>query len=281
MISRVQLATACGAALFCVALAHAAEPVAVIPFRYAGKLMLVDVQINGSSPAVFVIDKGASHTVLDSRLAKSLALPLKEAPAVKGAGAGSVSTLLAPPVKLAFGEFVLPIPEPWVIDLSNVPIPEAVRGLVGAEMFKSYVVRIDPVHTTITLFAPVAIEGAAAPGAIPLLVEGNKFFLEAVLEVNGRTATHKLRIDTGSESTLNDELVRESREVHPSIGGNGLGENFASVAGFFDSVRIGPFSFEHVWATGDPGPAIGMELLERFILTFDARHEQLYLDPRP
>jgi hypothetical protein len=78
---------------------------------------------------------------------------------------------------------------------------------------------------------------------------------------------------------MNHELVRQSRETHPSVGGNGLGKNFDSVAGYFDSVRLGPFKFDHVWATGDPGPAIGMELLGRFVLTFDASHGRLYLEP--
>ena len=82
-------------------------------------------------------------------------------------------------------------------------------------------------------------------------------------------------------SSVNDEIVKTSAEVHESTLGGGLGENFKSYSGVFTSVKIGPYVIKHVWGPGGPGPSIGRELLRRFLLTFDAPHGRLYLEPTP
>ncbi len=155
-------------------------------------------------------------------------------------------------------------------------------GLIGAEFFKNYVVRMDPVQSTFVIFEPSSYQHAADDPSIPLLVEGDKLFIEAELDVPaGKTVKHKLRIDTGSESSVNDEIVKGSAEVRSSTLGGGLGEDFKSYSGVFSSVKIGPYAIQHVWGPGGPGPAVGMEILRRFIITFDAPHGRMYLAPTP
>ncbi len=64
-------------------------------------------------------------------------------------------------------------------------------------------------------------------------------------------------------------------------GGNGLGENFVAASGLMDAVQLGPFAFKQVWGPSATPPAMGMEILRRFIVTFDAPHGRLYLSPTP
>ncbi len=267
--------------LACVLSARAARA-QTIPFKRDGQLMLVEASIDGSSPALFIVDSGASHTVFDPTFAKELGLAVESAPPTTGTGAGPVTKSRTRAVVMSLHGLQVNLPEPWVIDLSKAPFPRTVRGLVGAELFKNHVVQIDPVRSTLTFFDPASYQYKGEGKAIPLLVEGDKLFLEAALEVPaGRVVTHKLRIDTGSESSVNDEIVRESAEVRTSILGGGLGEDFKSYSGVFASVKLGPFTIKHVWGPGGPNPAIGLELLRRFVLTFDAPHGHLYLEPTP
>jgi hypothetical protein len=51
------------------------------------------------------------------------------------------------------------------------------------------------------------------------------------------------------------------------------------VSGIYDAVEFGPFRIDHVWVPGGDSPAIGMEMLRRFIVTFDVPHQRLYLRP--
>lgn len=243
---------------------------------------MVEVRINESAPAWFIVDSGASHTVFDPKFATELGLKVESAPPTTGTGAGEVTKSHAEPVVIMMNEVKLNVPEPWVIDLSKAPLPAAVRGLVGAELFKNFVVRMDPVQSTFTVFDADAYRHEAGGASIPLLVEGDKLFLEAELEVPaGKRVTHKLRIDTGSESSVNDEIVKQSEEVRTSTLGGGLGEQFKSYSGVFSSVKLGPYVIKHVWGPGGPRPSIGMELLRRFIITFDAPHGRIYLEPTP
>jgi hypothetical protein len=141
---------------------------------------------------------------------------------------------------------------------------------------------MDPQQATFSIYDSASYRHEEGGASIPLLVEGDKLFLEAALEVPaGQTVTHKLRIDTGSESSVNDEIVKQSAEVRTSILGGGLGEQFKSYSGVFTSITIGPYVLKHVWGPGGPRPAIGMEILRRFIITFDAPHGRMYLQPTP
>lgn len=261
---------------------EAQVPLGIFPFQRDGQLILVEASIDESAPRLFVVDTGAPHTVFDPKFAQELGLKIESAPSVTGTGQGKVANAHARPVVMRLHGVKVDVPQPWVIDLSKVPIPSTAQGLVGAELFKSYVVRMDPLQSTFSVFDPATYRYTGDGASIPLLIENDKLFLEATLEVPaGQTVQHKLRIDTGSESSVNDEVVRQSAEVRTSTLGGGLGENFKSYSGVFSSVKIGPYTIKHVWGPGGPGPAIGMELLRRFIITFDAPHARLYLEPTP
>jgi hypothetical protein len=260
----------------------AEKPAGTFPFKRDGQLMLVEVRIDNSAPAWFVLDSGASHTVFDPKFAQELGLKTETAPPTTGTGSGDVAKSHTRPVAMTLNGVKVDVSQPWVIDLSKAPLPPAVKGLVGAELFKAYVTRIDPQQSNVSVFESASYRPKERVTSIPLFVEGDKLLLEATLEVPaGQVVTHKLRIDTGSESSVNDEIVKQSEEVRTSTLGGGLGDSFKSYSGVFTSVKIGPYVVKHVWGPGGPHPAIGMELLRRFILTFDVPRERIYLEPTP
>lgn len=244
--------------------------------------MMVQVRINDSAPSWFVVDSGAPHTIFDPTFAQELGLKVESAPPTTGTGTGEVTKSVTGPATMTLNDVKIDLAEPWVIDLSNVPISKEAKGLVGAELFEKFVVKIDPLESAFSVFDPVSFQYTGNGVSIPLVVEGGKLFLEADLEVPaGKTVTHKLRIDTGSESSVNDEIVKQSAELRSSILGGGLGESFKSYSGVFTSVKIGPYVLNHVWGPGGSPPIIGMEILRRFIITFDAPHLRMYLEPMP
>jgi hypothetical protein len=111
-------------------------------------------------------------------------------------------------------------------------------------------------------------------------VDNDKLFVDATLVVRpGYRVPRRLRIDTGSETSVNDDSVKESPTQRKTILGNGLGANFESISGVFDAVHLGPFTFRNVWGPGGSGSFIGMELLRRFVVTFDVPNRWLYLEP--
>ena len=262
--------------------AKAAEPtpIAEVEYRLDGKLIFVQVAVNGGTPVWFCFDSGASHSVIDPTYAAQLGLKEISASTTTGTGQGTVPVGKTAAVRLQLGSASWDVAEPWIIDLSQVPIPKDTKGLVGFDLLRSYVVRIDPTSKRLVVFAPERFQPSQRGARLPLIVDNEKLFVDATLVVKPDYRVHRrLRIDTGSESSVNDESVKESPAQRKTTLGNGLGANFESISGVFDAVHLGPFTFRNVWGPGGPGSFIGMELLRRFVVTFDVPNRWLYLEP--
>lgn len=260
--------------------ADASQPLASVEYRSDGQLIMVEARIDDAPPAWFMVDSGASHSVIDPRHAARIGLEAGETGSVTGAGSGQVPIRHARAATMSVGGFVWDIPDPWLIDLSGVPISRDAVGLVGAEIFKSHVVRIDPVRRRFEIFDPGDFRPDRGARSIPLIVDGDRLFIEVGLDVRpGLSVTHRVRVDTGAQMSVNDEIVGQAIERRRSLQGGGLGDDFEAWSGRYEAVRLGDFTIRDVWGPGSPGPAIGMELLRRFVLTFDAPHGRLWLVP--
>ena len=257
-----------------------AQPVATVEGKRAGKLIFVPLQVNGKGPFWFCVDTGASHTVLDPVLAKELHLRIIRSSTTTGTGQGDVPVDHVGPITIASGPLELPIPDPWVIDLSQVPIPSWTRGLMGAEFFESYVVELNPERLSLKFYDSATYRKRPGATSIPLILEDHRLFITARIEVTDqKVVEHRLRVDTGSEDSVADSIVKEGREVRETVLGKGLGKDFKAYSGLVKAVQIGPFRFVDVWGPGAPRPAVGMEIFRRFTTVFDGPHGAIYLEP--
>lgn len=253
--------------------------IASLPYRSDGTLFMVPVSVNGAEPAWFTVDSGASHSVLDTRLVDAQRLTRLGPGATTGVGAGSVNLTRIAPTRFAVGPLTYTVQEPWEIGLSELSLPPDTRGLLGSELFKTYVVRIDPDAKSITIYDPARFD----PGDeawIPLIVQGDRLYVDVILEPRpGIRTTSRARVDTGSTSSVNDPAAREAAETRGVTLGVGLGASFEGVSGRYHSVQLGAFKFNNVWGPGGPNPSIGMEMMRRFVVTFDAPRGRMYLRP--
>jgi Aspartyl protease len=250
-----------------------------IPIRQEQKLLFVLVTINGRGPFWFAVDTGAHHSVIDPYIVEQLGLARKGSTTVTGTGAGNVPAQSVGAIQMRVGNLPVDVPEPLVIDLSGVPIPKWVHGLVGAELLEAYVIEVDVIKSTMRAFDPAIFKKPANASAVPLIVENHRFFLSVTIDLDNASVTHSVRIDTGSGDSVADEIVKRGRNVRKTMLGNGLGDNFQGYSGVYNAVHIGSFLFRDVWGPGAPHPAIGMEMLRRFTVTFDVSHSHLYLVP--
>jgi hypothetical protein len=245
-----------------------------------GKLMFVSVRVDNSEPVSFCIDSGAPHTVIDPRLARRLGLKSHAQSTMTGTGSGAVPMTILESVRLSTGDVAIDVAAPYAIDLRDVPIPATTLGLLGYDAFGQYVVRFDPIAHTITFSDAKRFSYTGTGTKLPLIVEDGRMYVEVGLDVNPSLhVVHRLRVDLGSEDSVNDEIVAQATETRRTTLGNGLGSNFEGVSGVFDAVHLGPYVFHHVWGPGAPLPIIGMEIFRRFVTTFDATHRVLYLEP--
>jgi hypothetical protein len=248
--------------------------------KHDGKLILVPVRIQNKGPFWFCVDSGASHTVIDPYIVDLLKLKPASASSATGTGEGSVNVGHVGALPFQLGTVTLTVDDPWVIDLSGVPIPKWVHGLVGAEFFENFVVELEPNRPRLSLYKPQQYKSPQNAASLPLIVEDHKFFLTVKIEVNPKeTVEHKLRIDTGSSDSIADEIVKKGSQVKELVIGRGLGKDFKAYSGLVQAVYVGPFKFSQVWGPGAPHPAIGMEIFRRFTTIFDISRRSLYLVP--
>lgn len=275
---RASVAACLGLLTSPVALAARPAPPSVLHYESEDKLVFLPVRVNGSRPLTFILDSGAPHSIVDSTVATELNLRRISADRVSGAGKGTVPRQHAAPVDLGIGTVSLHVGDPWVIDLGRVGGIRHVDGLVGADLFERYVVRIDPLRRTLTIAEPKAFRVKGA--WVPLFLEDGRLYVDMTLTLsNGISEVHRVRIDTGSGDAVSDNLVRQSPERRKSVQGVGLGESFVDESGVFETVRIGPHVIRHSWGPSNDHPAVGMEIMRRFTMTFDLPRRRLYLLP--
>ncbi len=255
------------------------RPLGSLEYRRDGKLMLVQARVNGAGPFWFIVDSGAPRSVIDPSLAAELKLEITHHGTTTGTGQGAVPLSYASPVLIELGGDAYRS-TPYVIDLSEAPLPKEVRGLIGSELFLNHVVRIDPVEQRIAWYDPKRSPKPSGGSTLPLRSEAGKLFLQARIEPRqGVAINRELRIDTGSESSVNDPSAAQAELIATTTLGNGLGADFEGLSGKYRSVAIGPYVFRDFWGPGGNPPLIGMEVLQRFVITFDAPHGQIHLRP--
>lgn len=275
--------TAAALALAALGAAGASSPApsgcSAIDYNLDDRLVRVPVRVDGV-PLWFDIDSGARHSVIDLTAAKRLKLQLLRPDQMAGAGHGTQAMLHAAPVTITAGGLSVRIADPWVIDLSHTGTGSNLDGLIGMEFFNAYVVRIDPLAKTVAFCDPATYKDESSGASIPLVNQDNRLFINLTLTLpNGAAATHRVRIDTGSDDAVSDNLVRQSPIRQKSLQGVGVGTPYVDYSGLFASVQIGPYRIENVWGPSGDRPAVGMEILRRFILTFDVPHGRLTLQP--
>ncbi len=153
-----------------------------------------------------------------------------------------------------------------------------VDGLVGADFFERYVVRLDPIRQMLTVAEPGTFRTRGS--SVPLILDHDRLYVNMTLTPAGSgSETHRVRIDTGSGDAVSDNLVRKSRERRRSLQGVGLGQSYVDESGVFETIRIGPYTIRRSWGPSNDHPAVGMEILRRFTTTFDVSHGRLTLEP--
>lgn len=151
------------------------------------------------------------------------------------------------------------------------------RGLIGADLLSRYAIKIDPVHHTVALFDARTFS-ASGETILPLIVKNDRYYVDATLDVRpGLTVTDRFRVDTGSGDSFDDPAAAKAVRTRSTTLGNGLGKNFQASSGEYAAAHLGPFTWRNVWGPATPTPFVGMEILRRFVVTFDAAQGKLYL----
>jgi hypothetical protein len=270
-----------------------------IPFELADNLIYVRTRVNNSAPLWFILDTGASVSILNERVAKEMGLRAGRRESGTGTG-GAIEVGMIDGVSLS-------MPGVTVTDQTVGAFPmdafapvagRSVGGVLGYDFIKEFVLEIDYAASALNLYEPAAYEYKGAGEIVPIKFFNHKPNTKATL-ILGDTQTFEgtFEIDTGSDGVLVistpfvkahklDELIKNRRQGNSGGAGGTVGASDGRVAG----VRLGKFTLnrplvtliqaragEH--ATEKFDGVIGGEFFRRFKLVIDYSRSRVILEP--
>ena len=260
-----------------------ASPASELPVQFRDGLLWTEVYVQKSKePLHFLVDSGASASVVNLSTAKQLGLKL--GPKVKVTAVAT--TLLGHwPVKVSAKAGELELPDEYLsLDLSQLSgaCSRSVDGLIGADFFRDRIVEID--YTGQKLRVLAAAPSDAGMNSVPL--ETRPCGFRVAVNVNSGKSQW-VRVDTGCATAFQWVTTKERADRCTSKLAVGLAE--LSIPQTMTGLRIGNHQLDTV-PTGLHSKAIfpgesgllGNGLLAQFgVVTIDAKSGHLLLGRTP
>ena len=271
-----------------------------VPFELYDNFIFLQVRVNDSEPRSFLLDTGASTSLLNETLADSLGLaPKRQHETNIGAGESSTKLGFAKSIVLSLAGVDLPAQSVAVVPLAKIEsrIGHGIDGIVGADLFKRYVVTIDYAAKRLTLDDSNTFAYHGKGEVITIRLSGNRPFFKAdVTPISATPIEAEFVIDTGDNSTVTfhtpfvkkHNLRATSQTLIPHVS-QGLSGESRSWRGRVSRLQLGKLAIDKPIATFSEATkgseadrsydgALGAEILRRFTVTLDYFRRQMFLE---
>ncbi|MGB0862552.1 MAG: PDZ domain-containing protein [Saprospiraceae bacterium] len=275
---------------------------ATIPFELINNLIVIPLKINGFE-LKFVVDTGVKYTILvDKVYSDILQIQYQRRIELIGADRNQVMTaLVAPDVNMRLGRVFNPKETILVLEEDFLKFDEVfgqdVHGIIGHELFKNFIVKIDYDNKRLTLYKHEKFRTPKKSyKAFDIeLSFGKPYIIAPVTFHNNDTVNTRVLLDTGASFNLlldvnsNPKINFPPKTLHGDMG-RGLGGLLDGLVGRVPRLNFTPFSFENIITfyqsdtvfselneLSNRNGIIGNGILKRFKVIFDYRNQKLYL----
>ena len=272
----------------------AGKTATTVPFELINNHIYIDATLNGQGPFHLLCDTGGAN-IITPEVAAKLGLELAGALQGRGVGEKSEDISLTKIGTLQIGDATLSDQLFAVFPLASLAKVEGTPcdGLVGYEVFKRFVVRVDYEHSKLTLTLPSAFAYDGDGVAVPFVFNGH------IPQVDGAIdgIPGKMDIDTGSRASLDllaPFVATHDLEAHyapkfEATTGYGVGGPARSLVTRAGVLELGGVAVKNVvtelttqtqGAFTDPYVAgnVGGGVLKRFNIVFDYDRQQIIFE---
>jgi len=277
-----------------------------IKFKSASNLIIIPVTINDSDTLNFILDTGVRYPIITelpfiNKLNLNYMMPVE----IKGLGEGETltayrsgnNTMRIEGLIARNQEVQMIIDENFQIShMLGIPV----HGLIGFNLFKDYIVKIDYENEKLTLYRPESYKYRDRKNDIvlPLFFDGNKPFVRTSIVMDDMTEVPvKLMVDTGASDAIwlsdkSDERIKLPQQYIETFLGRGLTGDLYGKKGRIDGIWVGPLVLskpivafpnseliDQLISANDRNGTLGAEILRRFYVTIDYRNARLTLTP--
>ncbi|HEY4125182.1 MAG TPA: aspartyl protease family protein [Rhizomicrobium sp.] len=265
-----------------------------MPFRLLNNHVYVQGTVNGKGPYTFLLDTGG-HNLISPKVIKDIGLNAVGTSVGTGAGKGTVVSGFAKVNEIAIGGVRLHDQTAIVqnvYDKSIEGIP--VDAMVGFELVRRMVTRIDYGAHTLTFTDPAKFTPADAGKAVPFKfydhlpqVEGDAGGIPGIFDIDTGSRSE---VDITSPSVEKYKLREKYARGVTAVTGWGVGGPVESYVVRLPFLTLGGLKQDSVVAgldapnsgsMSDPNflGNVGSGFLKRFVVTFDYAHQTMYLKP--
>jgi hypothetical protein len=277
-----------------------------IPFKYINGFIVLDVVFQKIIPLRFVFDTGAENTILFKReYAELLRIPYQKRIKIIGSDMSSeifanvCHSVFLQVTNLQAVKYNMIVLEEDYLYLEEY-IGSSIDGILGADFFKNFVVKIDYKREVLTLIDPMHFRKDVVKKYHDFDIEviNKKPYLTCTAEVNpGFPTQTRLLLDTGAGISAifhhnSDSLLMLKNQIVKGNLGKGLGGDIEGFSGKIHSLRFGELQFTNMVTSFQAiddvlinkdklvkNGLIGNLILERFDVVIDFVGQKLYLKP--
>ena len=277
-----------------------------INFKSSNNLIIIPVTINNSDTLNFILDTGVKSPIItELPFVNKLNLNYLQPINVQGLGEGEQLTAYRSGNNtISLNELVAYNQEILMVINENFQISHIlgipVHGLIGFNLFKDYVVKVDYSEHKITLTKPeyFVYKKRENDIVLPLSFEQGKPFVKtSIVTDKNQEVPVKLLVDTGASdamwlSTNSDSRISVPENNIETFLGRGLSGDLYGKKGRIGAIWVGPLLLyepivafpendiaDQLIGTNDRNGTLGAEILRRFYLTIDYSGKRLILRP--
>jgi len=275
-----------------------------IKFKKISNLIIIPVSINGSDSMNFILDSGIKDPIItELTLVEELNLNYMKAIELRGLGndlttqayQSGDNTICLPGLTAKHQKINVIIDENFQISqILGMPV----HGLIGFNLFKNFIVKVDYVSEEITLYKPDTFKYNPKKNDIvlPLHFIRNKPIVNAeIVQDSGKIVPVDLLVDTGASDALwlstfsNENIKLPAKNIYTFLGA-GLGGDLYGRKGRIEAVMLGGRLLElpivsfpesdyinNIITQEQRHGSIGGEILRRFTVIFDYINERIIL----
>ncbi|MDD3458222.1 MAG: aspartyl protease family protein [Weeksellaceae bacterium] len=272
-----------------------------LKFEQASGFVILPVSVNGSQPLNFLLDTGSPYTII-THLDAFKYLQLKKGEPINIWGLGrdreKLEAYLSKNNTLGFGKAHIDSAD-VILLYENENLGSRfgmqVYGIIGYDLFKDLVVRIDYVRENITFYQHSFFYkkfNTSAYTDIDMQISGKKPYLQLNAVINENTVPLRLLIDSAGSDPLwlfeNEDIYPDEPYIEDYLG-FGLNGEILGKRSRIQSLNIGndkleqptvsfpdSLSVSYVTRTERSG-SLGAEILRRYTTIYDYRNSKLFL----
>jgi hypothetical protein len=281
-----------------------------IKFELIHNLMIVPVFINDSDTMKFILDTGVSHTMVTS-LKGTYGTSFNFAREINlmGLGSGeevtayhSFGNIIELPGVIGFNHNVIILKEEF--DYLSQGLGTQIHGLLGFDVFDSFVVEIDYKSRKMTLYDPKFYHRRRRDNLLKKseivemeIVRRKPFINATVVDDNNQSINARLLVDSGASHAItlftsaSEQVEVPDNSIYTFVGVGLSGDIYGHI-GRAKRFDIGSFKFKKPLITypdeesvqisnyeNDRSGSIGADILKRFTVVFDYTGGEMLLKP--